>query len=76
MRSLIHLTVLTAAIAASSVSIYAQPKEIKIGVIYDMTGPMAAAGSQASYLGTKYAIDMINAKDFIVKENVTKTPDG
>ena len=40
----------------------AQGKEIKIGVIYDLTGPMAAGGSNASYLGTKYAIDMINEK--------------
>lgn len=62
MRSLLHYTFLAAAMSASSVGVYAQPKEIKIGVIYDMTGPMAAAGSQASYLGTKYAIDMINAK--------------
>ncbi len=40
----------------------AQGKEIKIGVIYDLTGPFAAGGSNASYLGTKYAIDMINEK--------------
>lgn len=62
MRSLLGLTFLTAAIACSPLGVFAQAKEIKIGVIYDMTGPMAAAGSQASYLGTKYAIDMINAK--------------
>ena len=40
----------------------AQGKEIKIGVIYDLTGPFAAGGSNASYLGTKYAIDMINER--------------
>ena len=40
----------------------AQGKEIKIGVIYDLSGPFAAGGSNASYLGTKYAIDMINEK--------------
>lgn len=40
----------------------AQVKEIKIGVIYDWTGPFADAGSYAAYLGTKYAIDMINEK--------------
>ncbi len=62
MRSFLGVTFLTAAIACLPVGAFAQPKEIKIGVIYDMTGPMAAAGSQASYLGTKYAIDMINAR--------------
>jgi len=40
----------------------AQGKELKIGVIYDLTGPLAAGGSNASYLGTKYAIDMINER--------------
>ena len=41
---------------------FAQAKELKIGVIYDLTGPFAAGGSNASYLGTKYAIDMINER--------------
>jgi branched-chain amino acid transport system substrate-binding protein len=40
----------------------AQSKELKVGVIYDLTGALAAGGSNASYLGTKYAIDMINEK--------------
>ena len=40
----------------------AQAKEIKIGVVYDLTGALAAGGSNASYLGTKYAIDMINER--------------
>lgn len=40
----------------------AQGKEIKIGVLYDLTGAFAAGGSNASYLGTKYAIDMINER--------------
>lgn len=37
-------------------------KEVKIGVIYDYTGPFAAGGSQAAALGTKIAIDMINER--------------
>ena len=40
----------------------AQGKEVKIGVIYDYTGPFAAGGSQAAALGTKIAIDMINER--------------
>jgi branched-chain amino acid transport system substrate-binding protein len=54
-----------AAFAAGSLaagSALAQAKEIKVGVIYDVTGPFAAGGSQASQLGTKYAIDIINER--------------
>ena len=40
----------------------AQAKDIKIGVIFDYTGPFAAGGSKAAALGTKIAIDMINEK--------------
>ena len=53
--------VLTSSFAAMPQA-YAQHKEVKIGVIYDYTGPFAAGGSQASALGTKIAIDMINEK--------------
>ena len=56
------LTAFTALASAGSSSALAQGKEIKIGVIYDLTGAFAAGGSNASYLGTKYAIDMINEK--------------
>ncbi len=41
---------------------HAQQKEIKVGVIFDYTGPLAAGGSIASGLGTKAAIDMINER--------------
>lgn len=51
-----------AALALTASLSFAQTKEIKIGVIYDLTGPLAAGGSYAGYLGTKYAIDMINEK--------------
>src|SRR5690349_9339531 len=40
----------------------AQNKEVVVGVIYDYTGPFAAGGSQASAIGTKIAIDMINER--------------
>ena len=48
--------------AFSSTGAWAQAKTFKIGVIYDMSGALAAGGSNASYLGTKYAIDMINER--------------
>jgi ABC-type branched-subunit amino acid transport system substrate-binding protein len=39
----------------------AQDKEIKIGVIYDYTGPLAAGGSALHALGAKIMIDYFNA---------------
>ena len=46
----------------AATGVQAQTKELKIGVIFDLTGALAAGGSYASYLGTKYAIDMINER--------------
>src|SRR5436189_351277 len=40
----------------------AQQKEIKIGFIYDVTGPFAGGGSEPAQLGTKAAVDMFNEK--------------
>ncbi len=40
----------------------AQAKEIKIGVIYDYTGPLAAGGSSLHALGAKIIIDYFNAQ--------------
>ena len=55
------LAVASALAACSSLAL-AQGKELKIGVIYDYTGPFAAGGSQAAGIGTKIAIDMINER--------------
>ena len=49
--------VIIAAIIATPA--FAQQKEIKIGVIYDYTGPFADGGSAAAAIGTKSAIDQI-----------------
>src|SRR6266851_4488693 len=49
-------------IAAFPLAALAQQKEIKIGYIYDVTGPLADAGSEAAQIGTKAAIDMFNEK--------------
>ncbi len=38
----------------------AQQKKIKIGVVYDLTGPFAGGGSDLQYLGAKIIIDHIN----------------
>jgi branched-chain amino acid transport system substrate-binding protein len=56
-------TAMLAALAAAinaPLHTQAQQKEVKIGVIYDYTGPFAAGGSQAAAIGTKIAIDMVN----------------
>src|SRR3954449_5427082 len=45
----------------SSSSLFAA-EDIKIGVIYDYTGPFAGGGSKAAGIGNKIAIDMINEK--------------
>jgi branched-chain amino acid transport system substrate-binding protein len=56
------LSVAALALAAGSTLALAQGKEIKVGVIYDYTGPFAAGGSQAAAIATKIAIDMLNEK--------------
>jgi branched-chain amino acid transport system substrate-binding protein len=61
----IVIRVLTAAVCAAALiaaPAQAQRKEVKIGVIYDYTGPFAAGGSQAAALGNKIAIDIINER--------------
>ena len=56
-------SVLAIAFALCAGSVAAQgAKEVRIGVIYDLTGPMASSGAYPSYLGTKYAIEMFNAR--------------
>src|SRR5260221_5309643 len=50
---------LIAAIAALGmvVSAQAQDKKIKIGVIFDLTGPLAGGGSELQYIGAKIMLD-------------------
>ena len=40
----------------------AQAETVRIGVIYDLTGPFAAGGSVAAAVGTEIAIDLCNEK--------------
>src|SRR5260370_40499505 len=40
-----------------AVSAQAQEKKIKIGVIYDLTGPLAGGGSELQYTGAKVMLD-------------------
>jgi branched-chain amino acid transport system substrate-binding protein len=40
----------------------AQAETVRLGVIFDLTGPFAAGGSVASSIGTQIAIDLVNEK--------------
>src|SRR3954452_6183643 len=50
------------ALAACAATAAAQQKEIKIGFIYDLTGPFAGGGSEPAQIGTKAVVDMVNEK--------------
>ena len=65
LESVVFRTLVVAAFAmtlGAPLQAAAQQKEVKIGVIYDYTGPFAAGGSLANAAGTKIAIDMINER--------------
>jgi len=47
---------------AASASALAQQKEIKIGFIYDVTGPFAGGGSEPAQVGTRAAVDYFNER--------------
>ena len=60
MRSIVRsLGGLVAAVAALGLAAtaQAQEKKLKIGVVYDLTGPLAGGGSDLHYLGAKIMID-------------------
>jgi branched-chain amino acid transport system substrate-binding protein len=53
---------LVCAVAFTADALAQAKPAVKIGVIFDYTGPFAAGGSEASALGTKYAIDIVNER--------------
>ena len=59
-RTLCGLLAVALGLAVSTGAI-AQEKKIKIGVVYDLTGPFAGGGSELHYLGAKIMIDWFNA---------------
>ena len=50
---------LVIAISATSLAVaaQAQDKKIKIGVVFDLTGPLAGGGSELGYIGAKIILD-------------------
>ena len=62
-RSFLKKSVATAAALSVSPRVaVTQPAAIRIGVIYDLTGPFAAGGSIACSIGAQIAIDLVNEK--------------
>ena len=53
---------LAIALAAFVLTAQAQQKEIKIGFIYDVSGPFAGGGSEPAQLGTKAIVDYFNER--------------
>jgi branched-chain amino acid transport system substrate-binding protein len=49
--------VAVAAMLGAAGSAYAQDKKIKVGVIFDLTGPLAGGGSELQYTGVKIMLD-------------------
>jgi branched-chain amino acid transport system substrate-binding protein len=49
-------------LAAATACAAARAADIKIGAIYDYTGPFAGGGSKAAGIGNKIAIDLINER--------------
>jgi ABC-type branched-subunit amino acid transport system substrate-binding protein len=45
------------AVLGMALSAHAQEKKIKIGVVFDLTGPLAGGGSELEYLGAKIMLD-------------------
>src|ERR1700709_1995717 len=45
------------AVLGMTVAAEAQEKKIKIGVIFDLTGPLAGGGSELEYIGAKIMLD-------------------
>lgn len=56
-RLVAGLFVVAAVMGTMAVSAGAQEKKIKIGVIFDLTGPLAGGGSELEYIGVKIILD-------------------
>jgi branched-chain amino acid transport system substrate-binding protein len=70
---------MTRAIATLSVGFCAMfcatafAQDIKIGAIYDLTGPFAGGGSKAASIGNKIAVDMINERGGVEGHKIVAT---
>ncbi len=60
-------------VCALALAATAAQADVKIGVIYDYTGPFAGGGSKASAIGTKIAIDMFNERGGVGGHKIVPT---
>src|SRR5215468_4492493 len=62
-RSLLKKSAATAAtLAVSGRFATAQAEAVRIGVVYDLSGPFAAGGSAACAVGAQIAVDLVNER--------------
>jgi branched-chain amino acid transport system substrate-binding protein len=61
-RSLLKYSAALATLPVLGRAAFGQAQPIRIGVLYDLSGPFAAAGSVASSIGAQIAIDLTNEK--------------
>ena len=62
-RSLLKTSAATAAtLAVSRRFATAQAEAVRIGVVYDLSGPFAAGGSAACAVGAQIAVDLVNER--------------
>lgn len=54
---LLHGLLVAMSATSLAMSAEAQDKKIKIGVVFDLTGPLAGGGSELNYVGTKIILD-------------------
>lgn len=54
---LLHGLLVAMSATGLAMSAEAQDKKIKIGVVFDLTGPLAGGGSELNYVGTKIILD-------------------
>ena len=73
MRTSRRLLRKNSALAAAGIAVggrlaYSQEPPIRIGVVYDLSGPFAAGGSVACSLGAQIAIDLVNERGGIARK--------
>ena len=76
LRWLRHAAALSCAVLVMALPLLASAADtIRLGVLYDLSGPLAGAGSVAGSVGTQIAIDMVNEKGGVLgKYKVVPVP--
>ncbi len=76
MAPALALVALLVVAAASAAPVWAQAQTIKIGTLYDHSGPFSAAGSLNCWRGAKMMIDYINEKGGVLGKYKIVQVDG